>query len=331
VPDARAGIYHAYGLTVESPLLLPGGIRSRRRRPDIRLRPGGADHFGVARAALHAARRGADWFEWLRLPDGSAYLRWSGMFEFLVSSDGRLIHYLTHRGVSPESFATYLFGQVLSFSLLARGRDALHGTVSVVGDDAVAFVGDCGYGKSTLAAAMLARGYPVLTDDLVVLDEGRRGWTVHPGIPRLKLFPSAAKSVLGVVAPGTPMNGGTSKLVLPLAGQQVSAQPKTLRAIYVLDRPQRARPDGVRRPRVERLARGKALLEIVRAAFNLLVHDRDRLASQFVFASRLVASVPVCHLRYPRRLRALPAVCDVVLADLARRGVLPADGDEPRH
>jgi len=52
------------------------------------------------------------------------------------------------------------------------------------------------------------------------------------------------------------------------------------------------------------------------AAFNLTVTDRGRLESQFTFATRLSSSVPVRRLTYPRRLAALPEVCDALLADL---------------
>jgi hypothetical protein len=104
------------------------------------------------------------------------------------------------------------------------------------------------------------------------------------------------------------MNDGTSKLILPLNGSGAS-QPATLRAIYVLGPPAEPVP---RQPRVEPLAGRDAFFEIVRAAFNLMVVDRDRQARQFAFASRLAREVPVRRLTYPRRLTALPAVCDLL-------------------
>ena len=59
---------------------------------------------------------------------------------------------------------------MLSFSLLSLGYEPLHATAVVVDGEAVAFLGDCGYGKSTLGAAFLARGFPLLTDDVLALE-----------------------------------------------------------------------------------------------------------------------------------------------------------------
>jgi hypothetical protein len=263
------------------------------------------------------AAEGKDgWFRCLRLDDGTTYLRWSGLFEFLISPDGREILFYRHKNATHESLRVYLLGQVLSFSLLARGIESLHGTVVVVADGAVALVGDCGYGKSTLAAAMLARGCPVLTDDVITMRDAADGCWIEPGVPRLKLFPSVARRVLPGTRAGTPMNNRTRKLVLPLAGSQVVGRPTRLKAIYVLAAPVRGARGS--RPRIQPLTGRRAFLEVVRAAYNLLVVRGDRLAGQFQFANELVARVPIRRLTYPRKLSQLPAVCDAVLSDLAR-------------
>lgn len=250
--------------------------------------------------------------------DGATYLQWSDLFEFLISADGRRIDYRPLKHATAESFSVYLLGQVLSFSLLALGVEPLHGTVAVIEGHAVGFWGDCGYGKSTLGAALLARGCPILTDDVMVLEEKNAVFTVHPGLPRLKLFPAVARRVLGTGLPGTPMNQRTSKLVLPLGPGQSCRRAVPLKALYVLSDPSgrtRARPA---RPRIEPLSRRDACLEVIRAAFNLSVFERERLANQFAFATRLATSVPVHRLIYPRRMSALPEVCDAVFEDVRR-------------
>jgi hypothetical protein len=73
-----------------------------------------------------------------------------------------------------------------------------------------------------------------------------------------------------------------------------------------------------RRPgtHVEHLSGQEAFLEVIRGAFNLQVNERVRLANQFDFAARLVASVPIRRLSYPRRLSVLGAVCDTLVKDL---------------
>ena len=212
----------------------------------------------------------------------------------------------------------YLLGQVLSFSLLSMGVEPLHGTVVVVEGGAVAFVGDCGYGKSTLAAAMLAKGFPVLTDDLIAVSDTATGCVVHPGVPRIKLFPSVARRVLPRKSHGTPMNHRTSKLVLRLGSREAARQPVPLRAIYVLSPPRARGRNRLERPRIRPLAGRDAFLEVAAAAFNLLVLREERLAGQFRFATDLANNIPIRRLTYPRNLSQLPVVCDAILGDLAR-------------
>lgn len=250
------------------------------------------------------------WFTYRRLPDQWSYLRWTGLFEFLVSPDGHRIHYHPLPRATAESFHTYLLGQVLSFSLLAFGQEPLHGTAVVVDGEAIAFLGGPGSGKSTLGAAFLAQGHSILTDDVLVPAPGER-YTVHAGIPRIKLFPSVARRVLGLDDGGPRLNDGTSKQVLPLEAEQTCRRRVPLAALYVLSE---ARPRG---PRIviEDLTAADGLLEVIRNSFNTIVLDRERLVNQFTAATRLVARVPIKRLTYPRRLDLLPAVCDAVLRD----------------
>ncbi|HZT76376.1 MAG TPA: hypothetical protein VFA27_06950 [Vicinamibacterales bacterium] len=302
--------YRLYGLTLSAPLDLPCRRAPRRALIDVRLTEGTDALF--ARARARAGRLPRDWFHYRPLPDRSLYVRWSGSFEFLVSPDRRSIRYRPLAHATTESLAVYLLGQMLSFSLLARGSDPLHGTGVAVDRGALVIVGDCGYGKSTLAAALVARGCPLVTDDLVSLRRVGPRWLVDPGLPRVKLAPRVARRLLGTNARGEAMIHGTTKRIIPLAATQAMTRALPLTAIYVLDAPTRGG-----RIAVEPLARREGLLEIVRAAYNLVVLDRDRYANQFAFAARLAAAVPVRRLIYPRAIERLPAVCDAVLEDVA--------------
>jgi hypothetical protein len=305
--------YRIYGLVIDSSLPLPGAP-SDRARPDVWVREGRASEFAAWRAEAAVPRGRAEWFVGRRLADGSRYVKWAGLFEFHVSHDGRHIRYRRLSAASAESFAAYLLGHVLSFSLLASGRETLHGTVVVAGGHAAALVAPCGAGKSTLAAALIGRGYRVLTDDLIVLARGRAGWMVQPGLPRLKLYPSIAHR-LGGTGGAAPLNRATSKLILPLDDAQACHRPTPLTRIYVLpDADSASRPSQVS---VEPLIGAEALLEVVRGAFNLVVLDRDRLEQQFRFAGEVTRTVGLRRLSYSRRLSALPDVCDAVAADLA--------------
>jgi hypothetical protein len=257
-----------------------------------------------------------DWFDSRRFPDGTTYLRWAELFEFLISPDGRTIEYHRLRDATNASLTTYLLGQALSFSLLSFGYEPLHATAVVVDGGAIAFLGDCGYGKSTLGAAFVARGFPVLTDDVLALETRAGRWIAHAGPPRLKLFPSVAQRVLSR-SDGSTLNTGTSKLLLSLGKSESTVQSVPLRALYVLPNPARARPHRGR-IQISAVKGQKAFLAVTRAAFNLIQVDRERLARQFTMAARLAGDVPIRRLTYPRRLASIGAVCEAVLADYER-------------
>lgn len=92
-------------------------------------------------------------------------------------------------GVDPKKVRLFILGTCMSVIMMQRGILPLHGSAVVIDGWAYAFVGHSGAGKSTLSAALAARGYPLLTDDVVALswDAGGRA-IVSPGYPQQKLW-----------------------------------------------------------------------------------------------------------------------------------------------
>lgn len=309
--------YYLYGLTVNSPIPLSAPQLVDGEVAGIEFSEEQAVFFLRARREVGISLGQADWFQHARLSDGSDYLQWSGLFEFLVSADGGLISYRELEGASRESFQTYLLGQVLSFALLKQGVEPLHSTAVVIDGEAVAFLGDCGYGKSSLGAVFLQMGFPLLTDDLLVLKEQHDRFVAFPGPPRIKLFPEVAKQLLGARGNSTPMNNDTSKLVIPL-GQTEAVSPQDtfpLGTIYVLTSP------SVRSPNCRITSRGltprRAFVELIRNTFNTVIIEPERLERQFDLASRLAARVPVRSLSYPRDLGRISEVRESILREVA--------------
>jgi hypothetical protein len=298
--------YSLYDCILDSSYEFPSVSRypQRGRGPDIELVDGaGAEDrtFAAAEAAVRHPRR---WFQYVPLPDGSDYLRWHRFFACLISPDGRLIISRSSQRVSAETLETYLLGQILSFALLKQGVESLHATTIAVEGRAIALFGDCGMGKSTLAAACLAAGYSLLTDDLLVVKPQASSYLAFPGPPRLKLMPSTANRLFGTRG-GCCMNPLTTKRILPLARSQHVKIPLPMRACYDLRLPRAMRRSGVE---VQRLPARLAWRVFTQSTFNVAVRDPARLQRQFAWAGSLAESIPVYALSYPMGMRILPEV-----------------------
>ena len=91
-----------------------------------------------------------------------------------------------------DAVNTWLYGTVFAYLLQAKGYLVLHGSAVLVNGGAVIFSGDSGAGKSTTAAGLVKLGYPLLTDDVVVIKATPDGKMVlKPGPSRVKLWQDA--------------------------------------------------------------------------------------------------------------------------------------------
>lgn len=315
--DPRPGSafrYFVYGITLHSeiPLALPQQGHGELGQIDLRIAP--ASHFSDAARTLLAQPDSDSFYQSSFLGDGSTYVRWEGVGEFLISPDGSRITGRQCDEAHEESFQVYLLGQALSYALVKQGFEPLHATAIVVHGEAAILLGASGFGKSSLAACFLEAGHRLLTDDLLILRPSSRGVMAYPGPPRIKLFPRLARRFLQEVASGVAMNSGSKKLILPLDHTRSSIDPVPLRAIYALLPP---RPAGRGRAiRIAALPPREGFIELVKNTFNYRIVNPARLERQFEAATRVVSIMAVQKVAYPRILAQLPAVRDALLADL---------------
>ncbi len=314
-----AHTYGVYGITLRSQIQLalpeyPGGGLA-----EFELRMQESSYFSqaVAGTPLHWSHYST--YQYAHLDGGASYVRWNGVGEFLVSGDGRLITCGTLGNAPGESFQVYLLGQALSFALVRSGFEPFHATCVVVDGKAVAFLGDSGFGKSSLAAYLLSVGDRLLTDDLLLLQEKPEGFLAYPGPPRIKLYPDMAQRYLGGVAGGVPMNPETPKLILPLDRDRICDSPVILRAIYELSPPHDM--EDSQKVEFESLTTREAFVELSCNTFNYVILDGDRVHRQFNETARIVSVVPVKRLLHPRSLESFPLVRNAILRDLNRKEV----------
>ena len=312
-PTSKHFRYSVYGISLHSEIALSLPEQSGPGLADIELCSGTPAAFSKAIGDTEVQRR-SDWYQFAPLEDGSSYVRWTGLGEFLVSPGGERITCRRAPEAPFESFQVYLLGQALSFALVKSGFEPLHATAIDVNGEAIVLLGDSGFGKSSLAACFLAAGHALLTDDLLLLQLAAGRFEAHPGPPRIKLFPAMARRFLRRAATGVPMNAETEKLVIPLGLRESRRLPLPLRAIYALAAPCETRH--TRRILIETLSQRDAFLTLLANTFNYIVVDPDRLQRQMTETNRLVNQIAVRKLSYPRSLSQLPSVRAAILSDL---------------
>jgi len=139
------------------------------------------------------ARRGAEESD-VSIVDFSGadvYFGWPRFARFLIRSPA-----LIEVELEPEGPATLLalplLGPILALLLYKRGYIVLHGSAVSLDGQGVMFLGDKEAGKSTTAAAMLAAGCELVSDDVVAIDLNHSPPTILTAYPSLKLTETAS-------------------------------------------------------------------------------------------------------------------------------------------
>jgi hypothetical protein len=232
-----------------------------------------------------------------------------------VAPDARRIQARALADANDEAFQAYLLVEGLSFSMVRLGREPLHATAVLTDRGVVAFLGDSGFGKSTLGALFVHGGSRMLTDDMLVLTEERGAFVAHPGPPRIKLYREIADRIFGNAYCGVPMNPATEKLIVPLNDEQRVKQAAPLGAVYLIGRRVESPNSAVL---IRALAPARAFPRVLAHTASHWAHDPARLKNQFHFVTRLVQQMPIKTLSYARDKGHMFRVRDAVLADLAQ-------------
>ncbi len=287
--------YRACGVRIRSELELPGLAPARRTTdPDVTVRwgPVEAPERWPASGVAAWPSPEADVISWA----GRAKLRLSAS-EMVVESDR-------------EPFARQcVVGPGLGVVLHRRGRLVLHGSAVEVAGRAVVLLGQKGAGKSTTAAALLARGHRLLTDDLVVIDlDGAGQPQCALGPIQMKLWPASAEA-LGLGAEVQPFVEGLDKGVW--FGARPSPRPVPVAAVCSLTWGETLDLS----PLAGARAFG-AVFEHVYAPRFLGAEAGGRLIAP---TARLCASAQVLRLARPPQLAELDRAVDQLEEDVARR------------
>lgn len=280
--------YSAFGLAVASDLPLDGFVpASPGRTPDVTVTAGppASGHDGGQRVVARA----------------------EGV---LVASvhHGREVTVDPSDTADPGFVSAVVTGELFSVVLRQRGLLVLHGSAVAKNGLAVGFVGNSGWGKSTLAASLVERGWRLLADDLLVVhglgtDEAP---TTIPTHPMMRLSQEALDSVDGGEMARGQAHALTTKVRVD-QGAAFSDEPTPLARVWVLD------PRLAASHASEAFTGLHAVHELVRhTRGRRLLDSEDSKATLLGQCADLARRVPVASLRRQFGLEHIGTLCDLV-------------------
>ena len=216
--------YLAYGLQINSQIALPFAAPAEppAGAPDVTVR------VGVAPAAL--ANPTASGRNIWQVQPGAFLLSIDGVGRFLVV-DGREI-LVEPQGGSDWELGLFLAGSTFAALLQQRTVVTLHAGAVATEAGAVLFAGRAGIGKSSLLAALVGRGYAMLSDGFTGVVPGDGQFRALSGFPTLRLWADALDELGWRPQAQAKVREGLEKYLLPAA--RFRAEPLAIRAVYLL-------------------------------------------------------------------------------------------------
>ena len=163
-------------------------------------------------------------------------MRIAGVAEYYIRDGSHVVIEPSAEGIDLD-IRGYLLGTAFAVLCHQRRLLPLHACALRMGNGAVAFLGDSGAGKSTLAAFLVERGYPLVADDVCLLDpDAEPSARVIPVAPWLKLWRTSLDAL------GQPEDGlsrtfnDEEKFRVPVSIDQAAEKRLPLAALVILRR-----------------------------------------------------------------------------------------------
>jgi hypothetical protein len=255
----------------------------------------GPPDWRIVGDATALRRDGVRWYMRTRAADGLPWLwlgrcgdedvlRFYGLAWCRIRHVTREIAVVWERRLGPPEYEHLLVNHILPLVASAAGFLVLHASVVVrPSGGAVAIVGPVGAGKSTLAGFLASRGWPILSDDRLIVSADH---VAQPVAPDIRVSPDAA-SQFGFA------------FTLPPGHRKVRVRPGThrdgapLERIVMLDR-----RDGP--ARLQPLSGSESVLDVLAALLQLGLDAPAVRGRVFAAVTDLVEAVPCARLQSPR-------------------------------
>lgn len=199
-----------------------------------------------------------------------------------------------------------LLGGCMAVALNQRGYLILHASAVKVNNKAIAFIGDKGWGKSTMARAFIAQGHQFITDDVLAIDLNNNCPRVFPSFPQLKLCPDAVVAM------------GEDPQMLPRVMPQInkrqyrlkqyfSTELVPLQSIYLLGK--------AKQLQITKIAAANSILPLLAHSYGARFGKKLLQLGEgehFLQCSKLASNIKIYYLQRPSNISLLTNIVDLV-------------------
>ncbi|NJN13540.1 MAG: hypothetical protein HC836_48850 [Richelia sp. RM2_1_2] len=210
-------------------------------------------------------------------------------------------------GVEDSLIRLCIIGTMFAILLYQRGLFVLHGSAVEVDGGAVLFIAPSGWGKSSITAALHARGHHIISDDVVPVSIEKNTMNVFPGFPQLKLYPEVAEilghdqSKLHLLHPELKKGG------LRVTPQEFSQTSLPLKRIYTLAKDTTLG--------IEPIQCHEAVIHLVRNSIPTRWVQLNS-TSHFLQCANIAKNIPFYTLKRSNDLSSLPTLAQMVVEHL---------------
>lgn len=158
--------------------------------------------------------------------------------------------------------------------LSQRGEMVLHASAVAVEDKALAFVGRSGEGKSTLCANFNQQGFPLITDDYLLVKRNGDRYLGYPNYPGFRLWRESRLALSLEVEEDKIKPNYKAKDRIPAAEKAAfSLNPSLVQGLYILSSPDdENNREGIQ---ISPIPLSYAFMEILYASYYLDTSDQN--------------------------------------------------------
>ena len=175
-----------------------------------------------------------------------------------------------------------ILNQGMGLLLNQRGYLVLHGSAVNINGKAIAFLGRSLRGKSTIAASLNIRGYPLITDDVLAINFNKNEPQILPSYPRIKL----RDDILKLISTNNlkQIQANQNKYCYN-ANKNFSTNPLPLKNIYLIEKSHKNE--------INILKSCEALIELIKQSYTIKLFDNSEKYKNLIQCKKVVKNVHV--------------------------------------